>query len=178
MAESADDEPLAKLAPGGRLRVSVTRFSPQPEHVVVSRFASEDELLDAVLASCYIPVAYESPVVLAQHGFCVDGCALHFLPTADAVLSPYHCHLAEVTPREQYPRAMVFNLLHASDILRLFEDGYLDTVRWLESGGASRDAERRAKADGVPLASMRALVSEGVSVALEIAGLAGANCKG
>ena len=186
-ARRRGDDPLAKLAPGDmpgdtpgdRLRVSVTRFAPQPEHVVVSGFASEAELLDAVLASCYIPVAYESPVVLPRHGFCIDGCALRFLPAADLVISPYHVHLAEATPRAQYPSSMVFNLLHASDILRLFEDGYLDTVRWLEEGGgASRDAERRAKAGAAPIASsMRALVAEGVGVALEIAGFSGGRSR-
>ena len=50
LAESAGDEPLAKLAPGDRLRVSVTRFAPQPEHVVVSRFASEAEALSGYKA--------------------------------------------------------------------------------------------------------------------------------
>lgn len=166
----ADDGPLEKLRLGGRLLVSVTRFAPQPVHAVVSSFADTEEVLDAVLASCYIPIAYESPVVVRGLGFCIDGCALSFLPTADAVISPYHCHTAEVSPGEQYPHAMVFNLLHGSDILRLFEDGYLDTVRWLEGGGASRDAERRAKVSGKRCASTRALVAEGVRVALDLVG--------
>jgi hypothetical protein len=117
------------------------------------------------------PPLDEIPIVLKRYGFCVDGCALHFLPSADLVISPYHCHRAEVTPRHEYPRAMVFSLLHADDILTLFEEGYRDTVQWLESGGTSRDAERRAHAEGVPCASMRSLVDEASKVFLSIAGI-------
>ena len=163
LAESANDEPLARVASSGRLRVLGWR--PRP-HIVVKSFASEAELLDAVDVSCHMPQPYKNEVVLAELG-----CShLHFVPMADLVMSPYHCHLADVTPREEYPQAMASDLLHAADVLRLFEDGYLDTVRWLESGGISRDAERRVDRDlhHMPIPSFRAMVVDGVTWALTI----------
>ena len=164
---------VARASEQGRLRVSVTRFAPLAEHLELRHFADAEALLDAVLASCYIPIAYEAPVRIAPHGFCVDGCSLHFLPDADLLISPYHCHLAEIAPaREQYPYTMVFNLLHSSDILVLWEDGYLDTVRWLQSGGASRRPERDARQREVRFASMRALLGEAMQMVLETTGLA------
>lgn len=163
LAETAEDEPLAKIAESGRLRVLGWR--PRPT-IVKKSFASEDDLLDAVEDSCHMPQPYKNAVVLAELG-----CShLHFVSMADTVLSPYHDHLAEVTPREEYPREMASDVLHAADILRLFEDGYIDAVRWLESGGASRDEERRAinGVHGQPIPSLRALVSDGAKWALEI----------
>jgi len=67
---------------------------------------------------------------------------------------------------------MVFNLLQSSDILVLWEDGYLDTVRWLQSGGASHRSERDARQREVRFASMRALVGEAMQMVLEMSGLA------
>lgn len=144
----------------GGLEVSVTRFNPWPEHVVVSEFYEEKTLIDVVLASCYIPVAYESPKMLPQFGFCIDGCAVHFLPEAQLVASPYHCHNADIAPEHEYPRELVFNLLHGDDVLRLFEDGYVDTVRWLEQGGNSQLFQRQEAAAEAG-ASTRTLVREG-----------------
>ena len=68
--------------------------------------ADEAAVLDAVLASCYIPIAYEAPVVLAtpRLGFCVDGCAMNFLPAASLVVSPYHAHQADVAPATEFPK--------------------------------------------------------------------------
>ena len=62
-----------------RLEVSVTRFAPWPVHVVVGSFQDKRSIsVDTVLASCYLPVAYESP----KTGFCGDDCALQFPPKA------------------------------------------------------------------------------------------------
>uniref|UniRef100_A0A7S4VKK4 PNPLA domain-containing protein n=1 Tax=Alexandrium monilatum TaxID=311494 RepID=A0A7S4VKK4_9DINO len=118
-ARSAGLDPLQ--AADGRLAVSVTSLSPHPTHTVVTEFRSDQALLDAVLASCYIPVAYEQPIVLDGLGFCIDGCVSAFLPNTRCVVSPYHCHLADVTPTEEYEGTLVFNLLHGDDVLRLFE---------------------------------------------------------
>lgn len=162
-------EPLSRCQ--DRLQIDVTAFSPQPEHRLVSSFADERALVDAVLASCYIPVAYEDPIFLAKHGFCIDGCALHFLPNARFVVSPYHCHLGDISPAEEYSGTLVFNLLHGSDVLRLFEDGYLDACRWLEKGASSRRKERAALAEGGQTASLRALAVKGIQVGASIFGL-------
>jgi len=73
----------------------------------------------------------------------VDGCVVKFLPDkANCVISPYHCQLPDVCPEFEYSGELVFSIHHPSDDLRLFEDGFLDTVRWLEAGAPSREKER------------------------------------
>ena len=160
--------PDGQLLRGFKLEVSLTQFLPMPTHTMETEFHDTSQLLNTVLASCYIPIAYEWPIVLPGRGFCVDGCALRFLPNADCVVSPYHCHTADVTPTSEYPRAMVFNLLHPDDVLTLFEDGYMDAVRWLEAGGSSRTTEREKLQRNPTSASLRALWSEGWRVFQEM----------
>ena len=161
----------SRQAAAGHLSVSVTQFCPMPTHCEVTEFGSEEELLDAVLASCYIPVAYEHPVVLRGLGFCVDGCVCSFLPNARCRVSPYHCHLADVSPVEEYNGSLVFNLLHGHDVLRLFEDGYLDCVKWLRAGAASKAGKRIQHLDGTRRRSFRALLVQGVRVFLSMSGV-------
>lgn len=160
-------EPLAKGKVDLGLEISVTRFAPWPEHVVVSTFDDEQMLIDTVLASCYIPVAYEKPKRLSEIGFCIDGCAAHFMPNAQYVASPYHCHNAEIMPEHEYPRQMVFNLLHGDDVLRLFEDGFLDTIHWLDQGAPSKLFDRM-ESTGEPGASTATLINEAKRLAWEL----------
>ena len=166
------DGPVDRLE-GERLRVSVTRFNPWPQHATISSFSDEDAVLDAVLASCYIPVAYEAPVVLnaPRLGFCVDGCAISFLPQASCVVSPYHEHRAEIAPAVEFPAALVFSLVHADDVLALFEAGYRDTVRWLESGAPSRERQRATKSAQAAGGGLGAFATVALQVLLEIAGV-------
>ena len=63
-AKPADDSVL--LSANGTLEVDVTCFSPMPTTATVREFADEKELLDTVLASCYIPLAYETPLCLRK----------------------------------------------------------------------------------------------------------------
>mmetsp|Transcript_35737 Transcript_35737/g.111544 ORF Transcript_35737/g.111544 Transcript_35737/m.111544 type:complete len:146 (+) Transcript_35737:1-438(+) len=136
----------------------------------MTEFPSDEAVLDAVLASFYIPVAYEQPMVLPGLGVCLDGCVCSFLPNVRCVISPYHCHLADIFPAEEYECTLVFNLLHGDDVLRLFEDGYLDCLRWLERGAPSRFGER--KGSFAPRgASFLALLKQGFLVFLSLAGL-------
>ena len=150
--------------------MSVTCFRPVPTHAVVSEFSSEQELLDAILASCYIPIAYEDPVVLENLGFCVDGCVCSFLPNAKCVVSPYHCHLGDIAPAQEYDGSLVFNLLHGQDVLRLFEDGYLDCVKWLDAGAPSNAGKRARQFYGSSTKSLQALLFQGLRVFLNMAG--------
>ena len=89
--------PTLRLGLGLGLGLGLAKSKPKPK----PKLNPNQALLDAVLASCYIPIAYEAPVCIAPHGFCVDGCSLHFLPDADVLISPYHCHLAEISPARQ-----------------------------------------------------------------------------
>eukprot|EP00747_Dinoflagellata_sp_TGD_P021546 gnl/TRDRNA2_/TRDRNA2_128561_c1_seq1.p1 gnl/TRDRNA2_/TRDRNA2_128561_c1~~gnl/TRDRNA2_/TRDRNA2_128561_c1_seq1.p1 ORF type:complete len:185 (-),score=30.61 gnl/TRDRNA2_/TRDRNA2_128561_c1_seq1:30-584(-) len=155
----------------GKLQVAVTHFDPLPRTAIVAEFANEQELVTSVLASCYIPVAYEEPIRLRGLNLCIDGCAINFFPSAKFVVSPYHCHLADIEPVAEYPRTMVFNLLHGDDILRLFEDGYLDTVRWLQEGTRSREKLRTAAWAGAPAkTSVIELLRQGILTVIALAG--------
>lgn len=167
-ARSAGHDPMQAVA--GRLSVSVTSFSPFPTHRLVEEFKNEQDLLDAVLASCYIPVAYEQPVVLPGLGFCIDGCVCSFLYNTRCVVSPYHVHWADISPAEEYDGTLVFNLLHGEDVLRLFEDGYLDCLKWLERGAPSNFDKRRG-AFSSQGKSFRALVWQGLRTFLSLAGV-------
>ena len=164
------DDPVSRL--DGRLRVSVTRFNPAPQREVITSYPDEAALLDVVLASCFIPVAYESPVVLSTPGlgFCVDGCAMDFLPMASCVVSPYHSHSADIYPAVEYPTALVFSMVHADDVLKLFEDGYLDTVRWLEAHRPCRERERAAVC-AQPAGGLAAFAAVALQAFLELLGL-------
>jgi len=141
-AETSGSKPLEAVS-GGSLAISVTRFNPWPVHAQITEFQSVEAVVQSVLASCYIPVAYEVPIVLPSLGFCIDGCVCNFLLNATCVVSPYHVHLADICPAREYPGALVFNLVHGDDVLRLFEDGYLDCVAWLLAGSPSRFKERQ-----------------------------------
>jgi len=126
----------------GRLFVDVTQFTPLPKSKTVSKFGGEDHLIDVGLASSYIPVVFEEPITLPDLGLCLDGVILNPHPNAQFVISPFHDHLPDITPAKEYPTALLFNTLHGDDVLRLFEDGYLDCMRWLEAGAPSRTDER------------------------------------
>merc|ERR1712217_465239 len=139
----------------GDLEISVARFSPWPEHALVKGFMHERTLINTVLAACYIPAVYETPVRLPKLGMCMDAAAVKHVPSAQIVISPLHCHHADITPLQEYPHDSNANLLHGDDLLRLFEDGYLDAVRWLESGGESKLFERQEAMSEAPTASHR-----------------------
>eukprot|EP00928_Gymnodinium_smaydae_P066471 TRINITY_DN49481_c0_g1_i1.p1 TRINITY_DN49481_c0_g1~~TRINITY_DN49481_c0_g1_i1.p1 ORF type:complete len:396 (+),score=55.03 TRINITY_DN49481_c0_g1_i1:77-1189(+) len=170
VARDAGREPL-KCLEHGSLSVSVTHFTPLPTHLEVVNFKSDENVVQTVLASCYIPIAYEWPIRLPGLGFCIDGCVCSFLPNATCVVSPYHVHMADICPAEEYPGTLVFNLLHGDDVLRLFEDGYLDCLAWVQAGAPSRSKERGG-ALGQQGASFMALLAQGWHVLKSIAGIA------
>ena len=95
---------------------------------------------------------------------------MNFLPMASCVVSPYHAHNAEIFPAIEYPTALVFSLVHSDDVLKLFEDGYLDTVRWLEGHAPSREPQRRA-AETQSAAGLAAFVAVAAQAFLELLGV-------
>jgi len=128
----------------GRLGIGVTAFTPKPERVAVHRFESADELVTTLMGSCYIPVAFEEPQWASRLGPLWDGGILEFATQGDFVASPYEDTLPDVHPRQPYPRSFTFFPPHETDAVKLFEDGYMDCLRWLEAGGQSRFEEREA----------------------------------
>jgi len=128
----------------GRLGIGVTAFTPAPERVAVHSFESADDLVRTLMGSCYIPVAFEEPQWSSRLGPLWDGGILEFATTGDFVASPYEATLPDVYPKEPYPRSFTFFPPHESDAVKLFEDGYMDCLRWLEAGAHSRTEEREA----------------------------------
>mmetsp|Transcript_109408 Transcript_109408/g.332659 ORF Transcript_109408/g.332659 Transcript_109408/m.332659 type:complete len:261 (-) Transcript_109408:7-789(-) len=135
-----------------RLGIGVTAFRPGLEHVAVRDFGSAKELVTTLLGSCYIPVAFEEPQWSPELGPLWDGGILEFAPQGDVVFSPYEACCPDVFPAKTYPRSLTFFPPHERDAVRLFEDGYMDCLRWLEAGAPSRRREREeltATASGI-----------------------------
>ena len=60
----------------GRLRIGTTVFTPLPTAHEIVTFGSAEALRQAVLASCYIPVVWESPT---QRSFAKSTTNINFL---------------------------------------------------------------------------------------------------
>eukprot|EP00931_Biecheleriopsis_adriatica_P110675 TRINITY_DN8496_c0_g1_i1.p1 TRINITY_DN8496_c0_g1~~TRINITY_DN8496_c0_g1_i1.p1 ORF type:complete len:455 (+),score=85.84 TRINITY_DN8496_c0_g1_i1:67-1365(+) len=125
-----------------RLSIGVTTFSPMPGVLSVGNFETAEELVTTLLGSCYIPVAFEVPQWCAKHGPLWDGGIFDFACQGDVVISPYESVTPEVYPKEAYPKCFSFFPPHEADAVSLFEDGYMDCLRWLQNGAPSRKAER------------------------------------
>jgi len=126
----------------GRLSIGVTTFSPLPGRVAVSGFDTAKELATTLLGSCYIPVAFEEPQWSEKHGPLWDGGIFDFASQGDVVVSPYHLSMPDVGPETEYPRSFSFFPPHEADAVSLFEDGYMDCLRWLQNGAPRRKQER------------------------------------
>jgi len=135
-------EPSRFESARGRLGIGVTAFRPSPERVAVESFGSANELVTTLLGSCYIPVAFETPQWSEDMGPLWDGGILEFQTHGDVVVSPYESLVPDVFPRSPYPRKFTFFSPHQRDAVRIFEDGYMDCLRWLEAGAPTRTAER------------------------------------
>ncbi|KAJ3105817.1 hypothetical protein HDU97_007461 [Phlyctochytrium planicorne] len=66
-----------------RLFVSVTKF-PSFENVIVSEFASKEELIKVLLGSCYLPVIHETPI-FHDGSLIVSGALTNPLPVYDGL---------------------------------------------------------------------------------------------
>mmetsp|Transcript_120566 Transcript_120566/g.336393 ORF Transcript_120566/g.336393 Transcript_120566/m.336393 type:complete len:438 (-) Transcript_120566:116-1429(-) len=127
----------------GRLGISVTAFQPGPTQVKVCDFASAEDLICCLLGSCYIPVAFEEPQWSSSLGPLWDGAILEFATQGDVVVSPYEACLPDVVPAEPYPRSFTLFPPHERDAVQIFEDGYMDCLRWLQAGAPTHCAERQ-----------------------------------
>eukprot|EP00930_Biecheleria_cincta_P047251 TRINITY_DN32707_c0_g1_i1.p1 TRINITY_DN32707_c0_g1~~TRINITY_DN32707_c0_g1_i1.p1 ORF type:complete len:477 (-),score=72.00 TRINITY_DN32707_c0_g1_i1:23-1399(-) len=154
-----------------RLCIGITAFNPLPGKVAVSDFSCPEELVTTLLGSCYIPVAFEVPQWSSKHGPLWDGAIFDFASQGDVVVSPYEASFPEVGPEEAYPKSFSFFPPHEADAIALFEDGYMDCLRWLQNGAPSRKSEREAAVPHGTTAtsgSIRPLIAEGMRVLLEM----------
>ncbi|CAK8991724.1 unnamed protein product [Durusdinium trenchii] len=147
------------------LSMGVTTFTPFPGRFVMDTFDSASELVTALLGSCYIPVAFEVPQWSQNHGPFWDGGIFEFASQGDLVVSPFEGVLPDVYPEVPYPKCFSFFPPHEADAVSLFEDGYMDCLRWLEQGAVARK-EAREEAFGFTQADSKSqdigpLLSEG-----------------
>lgn len=94
-----------------RLHISITETNietgtlkafPFLKNSIVSRFSSDEELIKCLLASCYVPFYYETPVII-NNKLCIDGGFSNNNPKIDAstiMVSPYSTsQVAHIKPK-------------------------------------------------------------------------------
>ncbi len=114
----------------GRLFVSISEpvaatqwfFGSPLRNRLVSVFHSNEDMMDALLASCYIPVYYETPAVF-RGAVVLDGGLTDNLPLSPVhpdrtvTVSPNVLHNAHVRPRDrQYPEWFSLFPTHVEDL--------------------------------------------------------------
>jgi len=142
-----------------RLAVGATALNPVPEHVVEQDFETPEELVSAVLGSCYIPVAFEEPQWSRRNGPLLDGGILGFQVKGDVVVSPYRENLPDIGPEVPHPRSLVFFPPNRADAVALLEDGYNDCLAWLAAGAPMTMKDTR-EAEFQDVAGIGPLVAE------------------
>lgn len=154
-----------------RLNIGITAFTPLPGKIAVSDFNCPEELVTTLLGSCYIPVAFEEPQWSSKYGPLWDGAIFDFTSQGDVVVSPFEGSFPDVGPQDAYPKSFSFFPPHEADAISLFEDGYMDCLRWLQNGAPSRKSEREAAAPcgaAGTSGSIRPLIAEGKRFLLEM----------
>eukprot|EP01041_Mallomonas_annulata_P001676 gene1676-3241_t len=134
-----------------RLFITVTRAWPQPKiaPIIISTFESNDDMLDAVCTSCFIPL-YSSRQIFSpfRRGMYVDGGVFAFMPPiGDITITPFPSKYLlrtrrkpevspSLSPSFKYSIAQLITwVLHPAPpaILRdLFEEGRRASDIWIE----------------------------------------------
>ncbi|KAJ7557319.1 hypothetical protein O6H91_05G121800 [Diphasiastrum complanatum] len=77
--------PDAYLRANGRMRVAITQVFRSPKGILVDHFTSNEDLINAVLASCFIPgFVAARPCTLFRGSFVIDGGLTYFTPPTAA----------------------------------------------------------------------------------------------
>ena len=124
----------------GRCFISVTSLLPIPHNVILTEFETRDDLIDAVIASTYIPLWTFPGVCLHQGMVCVDGGVMNNL----ASLSPSSLRIgldpedatdwgATLVPSEPRPRHNTFIPADDDGLEAMYDCGKRDIAKWLES---------------------------------------------
>lgn len=116
-----------------RLRISLTdAFTLEP--VTSNRFESKEDLIDHILASCYIPLLYETPTRVRGHLY-IDGTLSDETPIIDelTVTSSPTSPKANISPATGRYQSIsqYFPSTDAKAIEQMFEDGKRDALKWL-----------------------------------------------
>ncbi|KAF7143086.1 hypothetical protein RHSIM_Rhsim05G0119100 [Rhododendron simsii] len=134
----------------GRVRVAVTEILWRPKGLLVDRFDSKEDLINAVFTSSFIPgYLAPRPATRFRNRLCIDGGLTLFMPPTSAAQTVRVCAFPatrlgfegigispdcnpenRATPRELFNWALEPAEDHVLD--KLFELGYIDAAVWAE----------------------------------------------
>lgn len=135
------------LKVNGKIRVAVTQVFRQPRGLLVDFFDSREDLINALLTSCFIPgYLAPRPVTMFRNRICVDGGITFFMPPTAADKTVRVCAFPLYAPEGISPdlnpgetRAgmrQLFNwaLEPAEDVIldELFDLGFQDALAWVK----------------------------------------------
>lgn len=127
----------AHLLASGRLHISLTRVSDR-RNVVMSEFSSRQELLQALMCSCFIPGLSGLVPPQVRGVRYMDGAFSDNLPLLDehtVTVSPF-CGESDICPRDQNPHLLQLNINWANTCIRLSRRNLRRMVRILVPGRA------------------------------------------
>ncbi|KAL0796204.1 hypothetical protein Bca101_067581 [Brassica carinata] len=134
----------------GRVRVAITQVSWKPRGLLVDQFDSKSDLIDAVIASAFVPgYLAPMPATMFRNRVCVDGGLTLFLPPTAASKTVRVCAFSasnfelkgigispDCNPLNRATSRQLLNwaLEPAEDevLEKLFELGYADADAWSE----------------------------------------------
>lgn len=140
----------AHIRSSGRIRVAITQVFRSPKALLVEDFLSKEDLIDALITSCFIPgYVAPRPVALYRNRLCIDGGLTSFMPPTSAEITVRVCAFPaaqlglknigispDCNPPENRasPRQLLSWALEpaADDVLeKLFDLGYQDALVWI-----------------------------------------------
>lgn len=140
----------------GKCFISITSLLPTPHNVILTEFDSKDDLIDAVIASTYIPTWTFPGVCLHRGMVCVDGGVTNNLAslaeeTLRIGLDPEDTTDwgATLVPSAPRPRHNTFIPADDDGLSEMYACGKRDIARWLKTAEGKRFAaklrERKAE---------------------------------
>ena len=129
----------------GRCFISITSLFPVPHNVIVTEFETRDDLIDAVIASTYIPL-WTHPGICVHHGMvCVDGGVMNNLPSLSESalrigLDPEDATNwgATLLPSAPAPRLHTFVPASNEGLEEMYTCGKKDIANWLKTSSGKQ----------------------------------------
>ncbi|KAJ3321014.1 hypothetical protein HDV06_004673 [Boothiomyces sp. JEL0866] len=146
------EEIIPEIAVPKNLYISLTNFDTFDNHIT-NIYRSRSELIDAILASCYTPILYESPVKI-KNSFYINGSFSKYMPILDGLTITVSAHKDEADICPSITRYTPIQTHFPSHDLKTLElqivDGYKDTKRWLKKMAKTKTICDRFFKQGFP----------------------------
>ena len=134
----------------GRLFISISSLLPFPHNLLRHEFRSREDLINAVIASQFIPTWTHPGVCIHQGKLCIDGGATNNLPVLSANsirvgldaddLSSWH---VDLLPSRPLTRANTFYPASEGSLQRMLDCGKVDVLEWLTTAHGMQFLKRR-----------------------------------